>query len=243
MARAHADDARGTGWRTRQLALDLAREPGFDREDFFVSDSNEKAYAMIELWPDWPDSVLLINGPAGAGKSHLGAIWAATAKARIRSATSLVDAEPEALAGVPLLVEDMESIGGAQTQLFHLVNLMRESGVALVLTAREPPEAWGLDIADLVSRLRLAPRIEIGTPDDALMRAVLVKLLIDRQLVVDTSLVAYAATRLDRSLAAARTFVDALDRQALSRKCRVTRAMAADVLTAMSAGDETGAPK
>ncbi len=218
-----------------QLTLELAHPPGYGAEDFFVSDSNEQAYAMIELWPAWPDQVLLILGPPGSGKSHLGAIWAARAKAGVMSAASLFGADIEALAGAgPLLLEDVEAIGDAQTQLFHLINLMRERRATLVLTARRPPDVWGLTTADLLSRLRLAPRVEIGAPDDALMRAVLVKLLIDRQLVVDINVVDYAALRLDRSLDAARCFIDALDREALSRQSRITRSIAADVLRALS---------
>ena len=69
------------------------------------------------------------------------------------------------------------------------------------------------------------------------MRAVLVKLLIDRQLVVDIRIVDYAALRLDRSLEAARQFVGALDREALSRQSRITRRMAVDVLRALSSSD------
>lgn len=227
----------------RQLTLELAPAPGFDREDFFVSDSNEKAYATIELWPAWPDPVLLILGPPGSGKSHLGAIWAARANADSRSAASLANADIAGLAAAgPLLVEDMKAIGEAESQLFHLVNLMRERGASLVFTARKPPDAWGLHTADLLSRLRLAPCVEIGMPDDALMRAVLVKLLIDRQLVVDINVVEYAALRLERSLEAARSFIEALDREALSRQSRITRAMAADVLRAMAIGEEQGLP-
>ena len=239
MVRPRLDLSRNAVSRSRQLTLELAPAPGFDREDFFVSDSNEKAYAMIELWPDWPDQVLLILGPSGSGKSHLGAIWAAIAKADSWSAASLASADIAALAAAgPLLVEDMEAIGEAEPQLFHLVNLMRERGATLVLTARRPPDAWGLKTADLLSRLRLAPCVEMGAPDDALMRAILVKLLIDRQLVVDISVVEYAALRLERSLGAARSFIEALDREALSRRSRITRAMAADVLFAMSTDEE-----
>lgn len=220
-----------------QLTLNLAPDPGFERENFFVSGSNEQAYAMIELWPSWPDSTLLILGPPGAGKSHLGAIWASLAKAGVRSATSLAaeDIEPLAAAG-PLLLDDADATGQSEARLFHLVNLMRERGATLVLTAKTPPDAWGLRTADLLSRLRLAPAVEIGPPDDALMRAVLVKLLIDRQLIVDTAVVGYIALRIERSLGAARTFVDALDREALARKSRISRAIAADVLLAMGAG-------
>jgi chromosomal replication initiation ATPase DnaA len=222
-----------------QLTLELAPEPGFERENFVVSGSNEQAYAMIERWPDWPDPVLLILGPPGAGKSHLGAIWASIAKAGVQSAAALAAANIEALAAAgPLLLEDADEIGEAETQLFHLINLMRENSMALVITAKAPPDAWGLRTADLLSRLRLAPTVAIGPPDDALMRAVLVKLLIDRQLVIDTSVVGYIALRLERSLDAARTFIDALDREALARQCRISRAIAADVLASLEGCEE-----
>jgi chromosomal replication initiation ATPase DnaA len=222
-----------------QLTLELAPEPGFERENFVVSGSNEQAYAMIERWPDWPDPMLLILGPPGAGKSHLGAIWASIAKAGVQSAAALAAANIEALAAAgPLLLEDADAIGEAETQLFHLINLMRENSMALVITAKAPPDAWGLRTADLLSRLRLAPTVAIGPPDDALIRAVLVKLLIDRQLVIDTSVVGYIALRLERSLDAARTFIDALDREALARQCRISRAIAADVLASLEGCEE-----
>src|SRR3981189_1408172 len=110
---------------------------------------------------------------------------------------------------------------------------MRERGTALVLTAKTPPHAEGLQSAGLLSRLRLAPTAVIGPPDDALMRAVLVKLLIDRQLVVDTGGVGYIALRIERSLEAARSFIDALDREALARQNRISRGIAGDVLLSL----------
>jgi len=56
---------------------------------------------------------------------------------------------------------------------------------------------------------------------------VLVKLFADRQLAVDTTLVDYLALRLDRSLAAARAAVEALDRASLDDGRRITRKLAA----------------
>jgi chromosomal replication initiation ATPase DnaA len=238
LARSRSEAASGTAAEARQLTLELPHAPGFGPEDFFVSGSNETAYAAIERWPAWPDPVLVLVGPPGSGKSHLGAIWAAKAGAKIIAAANLRGADAEELAkSGPLLIENLEGLGGAQTQLFHLINLMRERGAALVLTAKRRPDAWGLEIADLVSRLRLAPCVEIGAPDDALMRAVLVKLLIDRQLVVDVRIVDYAALRLERSLDAARRFIAALDREALSRHDRITRQMAAGLLDLLPGAD------
>ena len=220
-----------------QLTLELASEPRFGTEDFLVSRSNEQAYAMIELWPQWPDPVLLLLGPPGAGKSHLAAIWAAGAEATALRAEALASVDLPTLAqSKALLIENADWLGANEAALFHLMNLTRAEGVSLLITARTAPETWGLVTADLTSRLRLAPRVTIEAPDDALMRAVLVKLLVDRQLIVDTNVVEYAALRLDRSLDAARDFVAALDREALSRGRRITRAMASDVLQGFEAG-------
>ena len=72
--------------------------------------------------------------------------------------------------------------------------------------------------------------MEIGAPDDALIRDVLVKLFGDRQLIVDRSVVEYLALRIERSIDAARRIVDALDREALALGRAVTRPMAADIL-------------
>ena len=221
----------------RQLTLDLPIETRFGREDFLVSPSNADAFETFEGWPAWPDRVLLLLGPTGAGKSHLGAIWAARSHARILPASALAGSDVSALAGAgPLLLEDVDSARGIEAQLFHLLNLVRNSANSwLVITARAWPDGWGLRTADLLSRLRLAPAVEIAEPDDALVRAVLVKHFIDRQLVVDTTVVEYLAMRIERSLDAARQVVEALDREALMAGRRITRPMAGDVLRALEA--------
>ena len=214
-----------------QLALDLPVEPRFGVEDFLVSACNEEAYQRIEAWPRWPDPVLLLVGPPGCGKSHLGAIWAARARARSIAAASLGLADPPALAAAgAVLVENGQGVGAGEAALFHLLNLARESGCFALITANAPPDRWGLTTPDLVSRLRLAPLVEIGAPDEALIRAVLVKQFIDRQLVVDVGLIDYLALRIERSLGAARAIVAELDRAALAQGRRVTRAMAGEWL-------------
>ena len=219
----------------RQLTLDLPIETRFGREDFLVSPSNADAFETFEGWPAWPDRVLLLLGPTGAGKSHLGAIWAARSHARILPASALAGADVSALAAEgPLLLEDVDSARGIEAELFHLLNLVRNSANGwLVLTARAWPDGWGLRTPDLLSRLRLAPAVEIAEPDDALVRAVLVKHFIDRQLVVDTTVVEYLAMRIERSLDAARQVVEALDQEALTTGRRITRPMAGEVLRAL----------
>jgi chromosomal replication initiation ATPase DnaA len=99
----------------------------------------------------------------------------------------------------------------------------------VLMTARTPPAGWTLQLPDLLSRLRAVPVVSLAPPDDALLRALIVKLCVDRQLTVDDALVGYIASRIERSFAAARAAVALLDAEALRLRRPVTRALAAEL--------------
>ena len=105
----------------------------------------------------------------------------------------------------------------------------------MLITARTSPAGWTIALRDLASRLKALPVVALAPPDDALLRALIVKLFADRQLAVDESLVSYLATRIERSFGAARAAVDRLDREALRLKRPVTRALAVEVLRELQA--------
>lgn len=214
-----------------QLPLPFAHVPRYGLDDFMPSTSNAEALAAMERWPDWPDRVQMLLGPAGSGKSHLARIWAARADAALLTLEDLAG-DLDRLTVRNAVIEDADRAGIAEAALFHYLNLVRERGLSLLITARERPSAWSLATPDLVSRLRLAPSVAIEPADEELMRAVLVKLFADRQLSVEASVVDYLALRLDRSLDAAGWAVTALDRASLDRHRRITRPMAADLLGA-----------
>jgi chromosomal replication initiation ATPase DnaA len=223
----------------RQLALALAHSESFAREDFLAGASNQAALNLIEQWPDWPARSVALVGPSGSGKSHLAAIWAAAAGARAIAARALDEAAlPTALATGALVVEDLAPGDVDERALFHLLNLARAPDVSLLLTAQTAPVSWTIALPDLASRLRALPVVSLAPPDDALLRAVLVKLFADRQLAVDESLIGFLAMRIERSFAAARAVVDMLDREALRQHRPVTRALAAELLRS-SSGTET----
>jgi chromosomal replication initiation ATPase DnaA len=213
------------------LALDHAIS--FAREDFLEGPSNAKALALIERWPDWPDRLAVLVGPEGSGKSHLAAIWAQASGARILSARLLGETDlPHAFATGALVIEDLEADGLNERALFHLINMAREQQVDVLLTARTAPAGFNVSIRDLGSRLRVLPTVTLAAPDDALLRALIVKLAADRQLAVDETLVNYLANRIERSFASARAAVALLDEEALRQHRPVTRALAAALFKA-----------
>ena len=223
------DDGRsGQG---RQLSLEFPHEVSLGVEDFFIAPSNEPAYDLIEAWPNWPKRTLLLVGPAGSGKTHLSTIWSHAASAAIFQADSLTREEvPRFTAHDALVIEDLPGTSLDDTALFHLLNLVTEQRRHLLMTANAFPANWGVQLPDLASRLRAVPAIELGLPDEALLRAVLVKLFADRQLAVEESVISYLLARMERSIAAARRLVGIIDQAALTGRSPVTRPFVAKVL-------------
>lgn len=216
--------------RPRQLALALDHAESFAREDFLTGPPNEAPLTLIERWPDWPDRMMVLVGPEGSGKSHLAAIWAELSGARNVAARSIDAAHlPAAFATGALVLEDLAEGGFDERALFHLVNFAREEHAFVLITARSAPSSWTIAVPDLASRLRVLPVVELAAPDDALLRAIIVKQFMDRQLAVEESLVAYLLTRIERSFAGAHKAVDLLDREALRQQRPVSRALAGDL--------------
>jgi chromosomal replication initiation ATPase DnaA len=219
----------------RQLAFALPHAESFTRDNFLEGPANAAGLALVDSWPDWPNRIMLVVGPEGSGKSHLAAIWAEQAGARSTSAHALTaTAVPGALATGALVVEDLRSSNVDERALFHLLNLAREDGAFVLMTAREPPSAFQIELRDLRSRLRAIPTVSLLPPDDHLFRALVVKFCADRQLAVDEAVVGYLTTRLERSYAAVRKAVALLDTEALRLGRPVTRALAAELFRSNS---------
>ena len=114
--------------------------------------------------------------------------------------------------------------------MLHLYNHISELGGKLLILGRIAPARWALSLADLSSRLKAAPAIEIKKPDDQLLRALLGKLFQDRQLKVSEDVLDYLLPRMERSFDAARTIVETSDQIGLSQGKGITVPLARDVL-------------
>ena len=200
-----------------QLILPWETRSAQGRADFIVAPGNERAVAFIDSFPHWPAPAAGLYGPPASGKSHLAAVWAERAGAQIREAASLHADVPDGA----LVVENVGA-GVPETPLFALL----ERGTPLLLTSQIAPAGWpqafGLQLPDLVSRVRALLGFDLWAPDDALLMGLAVKLFADRQLQVPESVVRHMIASLERSPGAIRDFIARADAAALAGKKPVT---------------------
>lgn len=217
-----------------QLPLPFAPARSFAADDFVPGSANAEARAWLGRWPDWPLRRLALWGPEGSGKSHLAAIWGARAGAALFDGKALGEAGLApmlaALAGQTGAVVEHADRAGDERALLHLMNALAEAGAGLLLTARTPPARWTVALPDLRSRLAATAAVAIAAPDEALVEAVLAKLLADRQVAVRPELVAALALRLPRDFATVHALAAELDAASLAAGQRVTRGIAAAAL-------------
>ena len=207
---------------TAQIPFDIPVRVAFEAEDYLVTSTNEAVVNWIDRWPHWTDShCTILYGPAGCGKSHLSHVW------QHKSGAERLEPEKDIslAAATCLIIEDVEAIIGnvdLQEKLFHLYNRQKEMGGFILLTARQHPKYWSLELPDLRSRMLASMILEIGPPDDELLAAVIVKQFMDRQINIPIEVVTFLIPRIERSFAAARDVVAEIDRLALARKRKIT---------------------
>ena len=216
-----------------QLPLALRYPPDQRLENFIAAPQGTVAQLTgIATQPgaDW----LYVVGPAGTGKTHLSlALCAATDQAGRRAAyLPLVAASGrlrealDALEGNDVLALDgLEAIAGNredEVALFDFHNRARSAGLNVLYSASEIPDALGLCLPDLRSRLSQCARLVLPTMEDATRAAVLRDRAQRRGLVLEEAAIDWLLTRTDRDLSRLLLLLDRLDRESLAAQRRIT---------------------
>ncbi|MEK9848629.1 MAG: DnaA/Hda family protein [Rhodospirillaceae bacterium] len=214
----------------RQYVLDLPIRSARGSHDFIVSKSNEEAILWLDSWPEWPMHGLVVCGPHGSGKTHLGCLW--------KDQSNAIEVKGSEVPEVLEIVRENERVltcfvDDADTAnpepLLHLFNHMYSKGGYLLLTAKKPPAAWQLPLPDLMSRLKSLPISEIGLPDDDLLKGILFKMFDDKQVLVNSDLINFIVSRMNRSYGSALEIVERLNEESLSKKRAITIPFVRDV--------------
>ena len=215
---------------TDQLIFKFPTKDIFQKEDFYVSPSNNEAYNYINAWPRWIKKILNIFGPSGSGKSHLAMF--------LKNKTSFLEKECKNIndkifyefkTKEALIIENFdEKI--SENLLFSLWNTILQDNKYLLINSTKPINSFKFKLPDLKSRLSTCSCVEIKLPDDDLITVILTKNFSDRQIKVDKKQIDYIIKRIDRSYEKILQFISILDKYSLKRGGPISLKLIKEVL-------------
>ena len=215
-----------------QLSFNLKKKKIYDKDNFLVSKSNKEAYKLINRWPNWPSRKIIIFGDSGTGKTHLSKIWQKKTSAIILNLNKFkkIKFDNFFLKKKKFIIENISNFfdkikkkdkENLEKNLLHFYNLIDEKRGYVVLTASTAPKFWGINLPDLKSRILSSTTINIKKPDDELLSSVLVKLFIDKQILIDKKIIKFIVYRSERSFTSLQSLVNKIDEQSLITKKKI----------------------
>ena len=108
-----------------------------------------------------------------------------------------------------------------EKKLLHFYNLIEEKKGYLLLTSLIAPKLWKISLPDLKSRILSSIAVKIKKPNDELLSSVLVKLFVDKQILIDKKIIKFIVYRSERSFANLENIVNKIDKQSLITKKKI----------------------
>ena len=215
-----------------QLSFDLKKKKIYEKNDFLVSNSNKEAFKLINKWPNWPSRKVIIFGELGSGKTHLSKIWQKKTSAITINLSKLKKTGFDNFFSKNnfFIIENISNFFGKinkkekenfENNLLHFYNFIEEKEGYLMLTAATAPKFWGITLADLKSRILSSIAVNIKKPDDELLSSVLIKLFLDKQILIDKKIIKFIVYRSERSLSNLQNLVNKIDKQSLITKKKI----------------------
>ena len=202
---------------TDQLILKFPNTKAYFKEDFYVSESNQKAYDFINIWPKWVKKIVNIFGPSGSGKTHLASILKNKTTVLIKKSDQLNDKTFfEFKTKEVLIIEDLKD-NVSEKLLYSLWNTVTQDNKFLLINSKKPINQYKFKLPDLKSRISDIITIGINLPSDDLISVILAKNFSDRQIKVEKKHIDYIIKRIDRSYEKISQFVATLDKYSLKK--------------------------
>ena len=190
--------------------------------NFFVNKTNFYAFNAL-INNDTKCSFLF--GPKKSGKSYLSKIWLK------KNSAIEFDNNYELLLSMHknILIDNL--IFFDQEKIFHIINNCILNHSKILITSDIKINAIDFKFNDLSSRLKTFTNLEINQPNDEMLLAILTKLLVDKQFIINSNeIFEYILRRVDRSYQCINEIVKKLDILSLEKKRQLTIPLIKEIL-------------
>ncbi len=201
-----------------QLIFKFKMNKSFNKDDYYVSESNKYAYKIIKKWPKWPKKIINIFGEKKSGKSHLANIFRKKTNGIYINAKEIDDKIINKFKIYETIIID-NFYSKFDDKLFYTIfNLVEQDNKFLLIFSKRPISNFKFKIKDAQSRAKNFISIEILPPDDNLIFAIIMKSLADRQIIIDKKIINFILKRINRSYSKIHDFIYKIDELSLKKK-------------------------
>ena len=190
--------------------------------DFFVNKTNFNAFKHLTYEKN---KLNFLNGPEKAGKTFLSQIWLKKNNAiKFNNNFEYIIKNKNNILIDELLLFQEEIV-------FHIVDYCILNKLKILITSKKKINEINFKFNDLSSRLKTFTNLEINKPDDEMLSTILIKLLIDKQFIINSNeIFEYILRRVDRSYKGINTVVEKLDILSLEKKRQLTIPLIKEIL-------------
>ena len=187
-------------------------------DDFYVSNSNKEAYNFV-FNNNHQFKYSIIYGPTKSGKTHLGNIWLKKNNAlMLKNINTFNDLNFNQNIFIDNFTENLN-----EENLFHIINHCNNNSLKILLSTNLYLYEYNFLLNDLLSRLKTFNFFEIKLPDDDLLINIILKLLNDRQIIVNNvELIPFILKRINRTYKSIHDLIDKIDKLTLEKKRELT---------------------
>ena len=201
-----------------QQILKFDYQQNFQDQDFYVSNSNQHTFSLLNSWPKWEKNFINIIGEKFSGKSHLINIFLEKYNGIQIEAKNITNDFLKDIKIYENIVLENLDLKVNENLFFSLINIVDQDNKYLIVTSKIPIVNFKFELNDLNSRSNIFILSEIEKPGDDLMYALILKNLSDHQISIDKKLIDFIIKRIDRTYGKISDFIYKIDEISLKRK-------------------------
>ena len=214
----------------RQQLFNFQFNKSFNKNDFFVSESNFYAYNLLLSWPKWEKKIINIHGERYSGKTHLIEIFLQKNNGLIIDLKKLKNYDLDKLRFNENIIIDHIPDKFDENLFYTFIDTVEKYNKFLILTSNKSLKDLNIKLNDLKSRLQNCLFAEIQKPDDILIQALITKNLADYQITLDSKLIDFISKRITRSYGKIREFICTINEISLKKKKSINMKIIRDIL-------------
>ena len=233
----------------KQLFLNFPENLQSKHTDFILTAANHHAYSYISKWPKWINNVVIISGPQGCGKSFLANFWQQkTNGCKInlfkineqkleylleKNSNFIFDNFDHYFTRKYLMKNlDKHDFSSFEHSFLKIFERIKNDNKYMLITSTKEPTELVFQTPDLASRIASVSQFKIAPPNEADIRAMIIKKFADLQLKTSNEVIDLISKFAKDSFIAAEDLINELNKLSLAEKKNINHNLVQKIIKA-----------